>query len=336
LLATQLRARIVNRFIELAEKAGDENRFSKADSYLEKAAGVDADAPALVAARNKLERAREDYAARTSITHTTQNTEATTPVARLPGKVFQDTLTIGGKGPEMVVIPGVGFTMGSPGSEVGRDDNEGPQHKVQVQSYALGKSEVTFDEYDRFAQVTRRKLPNDRYWGRGNRPVINVSWKDAQAYADWLSQQTGRRYRLPSEAEWEYAARGGTTTAYPWGEKASHEYANYGKEICCRGLATGRDQWLNTAPVESFPVNAFGLHDMHGNAWEWTEDCLHASYWRAPSNGSAWQDGGDCSMRVIRGGSWYNDPLGLRSANRDWSPPDYGSYSIGFRLARTL
>ncbi len=334
LLATQLRARIVNRFIELAEKAGDENRFSKADSYLEKAAGVDAGAPALVAARNKLERAREEYAARTSIT---RGAEVTGSAAGLmPGKVFQDTLGIGGKGPEMVVIPGGRFLMGSPQSEVVRDDNEVPQHNVQIQSFALGKTEVTFDAYDRFAQVTRRKVPNDNGWGRGKRPVINVSWWDALAYAEWLSEQTGKDYRLPTEAEWEYAARSGSTTRYPWGDEASHEKANYGTDHCCSGFVEGADQWLKTAPVESFPVNAFELHDMHGNVWEWAEDCWHDNYQGAPANGSAWQDGGDCSGRVLRGGSWDNFPRYLRSAYRNRNTSNATNFNLGFRLARTL
>ncbi|MEM8920512.1 MAG: formylglycine-generating enzyme family protein, partial [Pseudomonadota bacterium] len=175
----------------------------------------------------------------------------------------------------------------------------------------------------------------DEGWGRGSRPVINVDWNDAQAYVRWLSRKTGKTYRLLSEAEWEYSARAGTTTAYWWGDRASHDYANYGKDQCCSGLASGRDEWVNTAPVGRFPANAFGLYDMHGNVWEWTQDCWNGSYSGAPTNGSAWISG-DCSRRVLRGGSWYLYPRLLRSASRFRSTTSVPSYVVGFRVARTL
>ena len=180
-----------------------------------------------------------------------------------------------------------------------------------------------------------RSEPSDSGWGRGKRPVINVSWDDATAYAAWLSQQTGKKYRLPTEAEWEYAARAGSTTKYPWGDEASRDFANYGKDECCGGLAMGKDQWENTAPVGSFSANAFGLHDMHGNVWEWVQDCYHSSYEGAPVDGAA-REQCDSSSRVLRGGSWIDYPTGVRSANRVGNSASITDYSYGFRLTQDL
>ena len=158
--------------------------------------------------------------------------------------------------------------------------------------------------------------------------MIDVSWEDAVAYAEWLSVQTGERYRLPSEAEWEYAARAGSTTKYGWGNDIGHNRAN------CGGCGS---QWDDekTAPVGSFNPNAFGLHDMHGNLWEWVQDCWNGSYQGAPADGSAWTSG-DCERRVLRGGSWYNRPGNLRAADRSRVHHRRGGYGNGFRVARTL
>ena len=204
-------------------------------------------------------------------------------------KVFRDTLSFGGKGPTMVRIPAGSFRMGSKNGS----SNEKPVHQVSLSAFAIGKYEVTFAEYDKFANATGKSKPSDSGWGRGNRPVINVSWNDANAYAKWLSQQTGHTYRLPTEAEWEYAARAGTTTKYWWGNTASHEYMNYGTDSCCNGLAKGKDRWKYTAPVGSFAANQFGLHDTAGNVWEWVHDVYDSSYYnssprsnpRGPSGG---------------------------------------------------
>jgi formylglycine-generating enzyme required for sulfatase activity len=236
------------------------------------------------------------------------------------------------------VVPAGSFVMGSPAGEEGRDADEGPQRTVTIsRAFAVGKFEVTFAEWDACVAGggCNGYRPGDEGWGRGNRPVINVNWNEAQAYVQWLSNRTGKRYRLLSEAEWEYVARAGETTAYPWGSSASHEFANYGKDECCDGLAQGRDRWVNTSPVRSFPANRFGLHDMHGNVYEWTEDCYNESYAGAPSDGSAWRSG-DCSRRVLRGGSWDFGPRLLRSASRDWLLPTFRYNFIGFRVARTL
>jgi formylglycine-generating enzyme required for sulfatase activity len=186
---------------------------------------------------------------------------------RCEPKVFRDRLKDGSQGPEMVWIPAGSFRMGD--LQGGGSSDEKPIHRVSVSRFAIGKYEVTFAEYDKFAQATGRKKPYDEGWGRGNRPVINVSWYDATAYAEWLSKQTGQQYRLPTEAEWEYAARAGTTTKYWWGNTASHEYANYGAESW-GPLAKGKDRWEYTAPVGSFAANPFGIYDTVGNVWEWT------------------------------------------------------------------
>jgi len=251
---------------------------------------------------------------------------------RQHGQRFSDPLRDGGEGPELVVIRAGSFRMGSNDG----DSDEKPPHEVTIsQAFALGRTEVTFEEYDRFCAATGRSKPADEGWGRGTRPVINVSWEDAQAYARWLSEQTGETYRLPSEAEWEYAARAGTTTAYWWGDQASREYANYGTDAGLGGFAQRRDRWEYTAPVGPFQTNDFGLHDMHGNVWEWVEDCWNDSYQGAPTDGSAWKQG-ECQRRVLRGGSWSNYPRYLRSANRVRVNSGLRSIYYGFRVARTL
>ena len=230
--------------------------------------------------------------------------------------------------PELVVIPAGTFCMGSPESEEGYGRDEGPRHEVTLRSFALGVSEVTFDEWDACFRGggcgTRR--PSDRGWGRGARPVINVSWDDAQAYVSWLSAETGEPYRLPSESEWEYAARAGTTTPFHTGAAISTDQANY------RG---GRYRERTTA-VRTFAPNAFGLYDVHGNVWEWVADCPSFTYRGAPDDGTAWTPGGRCPSRVLRGGSWNDPPQNLRSANRINSAVGARNFNAGFRVARTL
>ena len=242
---------------------------------------------------------------------------------------FSDDLRRG-KAPEMVVIPAGSFRMGCMS---GRDcyDHEKPVHTVTIrQSFAMSKYEVTFSDWDACVSAggCNRYRPDDRDRGRGNRPVINVSWRDARLYASWLSRETGESYRLPSEAEWEYAARAGSTTRYSWGNDIGRNRAN------CDGCGSAWDD-SKTAPVGSFAANAFGLHDMHGNVSEWVEDCWNDSYAGAPSDGSAWLSG-ECGSRGLRGGSWLSNPRSLRSVDRRWFTTGFRSYVIGFRVARTL
>ena len=246
-----------------------------------------------------------------------------------PEDVFRDCPLC----PEMVVVPAGAFTMGSPASEVPRDGDEGPQHPVTIpRPFAVGRNEVTFVEWDACAADggCGGYRPDDQGWGRGDRPAIYVSWDDAKSYAAWLSRKTGKAYRLLSEAEWEYAARAGTTTRYWWGDAIGRNLAN------CRGCESPWDG-KQTAPVGSFLVNGFGLHDMLGNVWEWVEDCWHGSYEGAPSDGSAWTSGGSCARRVLRGGSWnFIGEWYVRSAYRNRSYTVNRYINAGFRLARTL
>ncbi|MET0070045.1 MAG: formylglycine-generating enzyme family protein [Candidatus Thiodiazotropha sp.] len=235
--------------------------------------------------------------------------------------------------PEMVLIPAGEFIMGSD-SDTDSDaySEELPQHRVVIKSFYLGQYTVTFAEYAAFANTTKRELPGDEGWGRDRRPVINVSWVDAVAYADWLSQQTGRRYRLPSEAEWEYAARAGSTTRYSWGNDIDQD----GKlRANCDGCGSQWDD-KQTAPVGCFKPNTFGLYDMSGNVSEWVQDCWHSDYLKAPSDGSAWLENNkiDHDRRVLRGGSWNSKPGRLCSAYRDWGYAASRNKTLGFRIAQ--
>jgi formylglycine-generating enzyme required for sulfatase activity len=248
-------------------------------------------------------------------------------------QTLRDALATGGEGPEMVLIPGGRFEMGAPEGEVGSAPEERPVHTVTLRPFYLAQHETTFAEYERFASATKRPLPDDNGWGRGSRPVINVSLEDVEAYARWLSEETGRRYRLPSETEWEYAARAGTRTRYWWGDEPRR-----GDEVManCDGCGSEFDD-KRTAPAGSFPANAFGLHDLHGNVWEWTADCWHGSYDGAPADGSAWREagGGDCRGQVVRGGAWAFNAGDMRSAYRYWYGFGAVGNALGFRLART-
>lgn len=228
--------------------------------------------------------------------------------------------------PEMVAIPPGSFEMGSDDY-----DSEKPVHRVSIsRSFALGKTEVTQGQWKAIMGNNPSKFSNCG----DNCPVEHVSWDDAQEFIRKLNAKTGKQYRLPSDAEWEYSERAGSTTTYPWGEQASHEYANYGTDKCCAGLAQGRDQWVNTSPAGSFPANAFGLYDMSGNVSEWVEDSYHDSYDGAPTDGSAWV--GDGAKRVLRGGSWFYLPQYARSASRSRFEPAHRDSFSGFRLARML
>ena len=262
-----------------------------------------------------------------------------------PGQVFRDCLVC----PQMVVVPAGTFTMGSPESEELRNEEEGPQHSVTIgAAFAVGVYEITFAEWDACVRMGGcGYTPADYRWGRGRRPVFNVSWQDAQAYVSWLSAQTGQRYRLLSEAEWEYAARARTLAARYWGEGITGQcrFAN-GAASVPRGFRTrgprGRvanrpcyDGYRSTAPVGSYEPNAFGLYDVLGNVSEWTQDCWNDSYSSAPTDGRS-RESGDCTRRVLRGGSWNTNAWFLRSANRFHSTPVSRERYYGFRVARTL
>ena len=256
------------------------------------------------------------------------------------GTVIRDFLGSGGRGPEMVVIPAGRFRMGCLSNDDACYGDEMPVHDVTIPvPFALSAHEVTFEDYDRF---THPNEADDAGWGRGARPVINVSWDEAKDYVEWLSSETGATYRLPSEAEWEYAARAGSATKYHFGSDSSRlcRWGN-GADLTAKEeysdwtVANCRDGHIRTAPTGSFEANGFGLHDMHGNVWEWVEDCWNGSYAGAPSDGVAWVSG-DCAKRVLRGGSWNLNPRFLRAAYRLRSTTGIRLNDFGFRVSRTL
>jgi formylglycine-generating enzyme required for sulfatase activity len=239
--------------------------------------------------------------------------------------------------PQMMVMPAGNFTMGSPAGERGRKAAEGPQHRVRIErGFALSRDLITFDEWNACASEGGCKsyFPADERWGRETRPVINVSWNDAQDYIAWLNAKTGRRYRLPTEAEWEYAARAGTTTPYYTGYTINTDQANYDGVDYPNAGSPGIYRQATT-PVGSFAPNGFGLTDMGGNVWEWIEDCWNGDYSGAPSDGSAWLRG-DCNRHVVRAGAFNNTPAFARSAFRFWEVGQLRSAFIGFRVARDL
>lgn len=259
--------------------------------------------------------------------------------------------------PRMVLIPGGTFRMGSSPGESGRFDDEGPQRRVKVGQFAVAKYPITRGQWAAFSRATKRPVPkatcayalalapsweNTGFPQGDDHPVVCVSWSDAHDYTQWLSRRTHHRYRLLSEAEWEYAARAGSVTSFPWGKEASHEYANYGADKCCSPRILGRDQWLFTSPVGSFPPNAFGLYDMHGNVFQWVQDCYSDSYRSHPSSGATFESA-SCEFRVARGGVYGDRPEVMRSAARNYAPPphddamsiaNYRSAGFGLRVAR--
>jgi formylglycine-generating enzyme required for sulfatase activity len=270
-----------------------------------------------------------------------------------PGQTFKECRNC----PEMVVLPAGEFVMGSPPDEPLRRENEVQQRISFASTFALAKTAVTWDQWeacvrdgacdgaavDTALRTREDGEPNPDYrdWGRGARPVVGVSWYDAQAFVGWLNAKTGEddAYRLPSEAEWEYGARAGTTTAFPWGAELDHDHGNFGQDgNGLGGKAEGRDRWVDeTAPVASFPPNAFGLHDMHGNTFEWTEDCYEADRAHAPADGSANKEG-NCANRVFRNGTFLSNPYMQRSARRGAPYPATrrGRNYLSFRVAKTL
>jgi formylglycine-generating enzyme required for sulfatase activity len=237
--------------------------------------------------------------------------------------------------PEMLGIPAGEFTMGSSSGELYRGDER--QHRVAVGHFALGKYEITFAQWDACVAGggCGGQMPDDQGWGRGNRPVIGINWNDAKAYAEWLSRKTGKQYRLPSEAEWEYAARAGTTTPFSFGNTITTTQANFDGSTGY-GTAPAGINRQKTMPVGSFSPNGFGLYDMHGNVWEWTEDCWSDEYAEdRPANATPYSRP-DCEGRVLRGGSWEDYPGDVRAAARVGSSADESSWSDGFRVARSL
>ena len=250
---------------------------------------------------------------------------ATREQALKPGDAFKECAQ---DCPQMIVVPAGSFTMGGVSKVLT------PQHMVMFSKpFAVAEFEVTFADWDGCVSGggCNGYKPNDQGWGRGQRPVINVNWNDARAYVAWLSQVTGKTYRLLSEAEYEYVTRAGTTTSYPWGDEIGVNNAN------CDGCGSKWDA-EQTAPAGSFGPNKFGLYDTVGNVWQWTEDCLHLDYSGAPPDGSAWLEAndGDCSNRMMRGGDYGASVNGIRASSRGWNTSEGRNSIFGFRIARTL
>ena len=308
----------------------------------------------VAAERRRLEAERQLLAEQRRLAEERQRQEeAARRGEKEPGRRFRDCPDC----PELVVVPAGWFMMGSPAGEERRDDDEGPQHRVEIaEPFAVGVHEVTRGEFARFVRATGHAMGNSCWfwdnkaekWVEGSgrtwrnpgfeqtdrHPVVCVNWEDAQSYVSWLSGETGQSYRLLSESEWEYVARAGTTSPFHTGATISPEQANYDGNYTYgsgrKGVYRGR-----TAPVGSFAPNAFGLHDVHGNVWEWTQDCWSENYGGAPRDGGAWERG-DCSRRVARGGSWFSEPRYLRSADRIRSTTGNRDDDLGFRIVRTL
>ena len=266
------------------------------------------------------------------------------PARREVGEIFRDC----NECPQMIVVPTGSFAMGSPNYEEGRDDDEWPRHSVTISYWlAVGVYEVTFSEWDAcVADGGCREKVSDYGWGRGNRPVIDVSWDDAQSYVSWLSNLTGHEYGLLSESEWEYVARGDTQTARYWGESSTAQcryangadrtvkwYESLNEYESLLTVAACDDGYYSTSPVGNYEANKFGLYDVLGNVYEWTQDCYKGSYSKAPSDGSVGESE-DCFNRVIRGGSWFGGPEKLRSANRGTEWLGQSRNDVGFRVAR--
>jgi formylglycine-generating enzyme required for sulfatase activity len=232
--------------------------------------------------------------------------------------------------PEMVVVPAGEFMMGSPATEAGHAPWEGPQHKVTIaRPFAVSKFDVTFADWDACASVQGCTAAPDRNFAQDTQPVTDINWNDAQEYVAWLSKMTGQSYRLLTDAEWEFAYRAGTTSAYYWGNDIGK-----GNVSCsgCGSVAGGRS---GTFPVGSFKPNAFGLYDMAGNVWQWVQDCYHGDYNGAPTDGSEWT-GGDCTKHVTRGGTANQGAQSMRAATRGGDGVQIRYFNLGFRIARTL
>ena len=269
------------------------------------------------------------------------NFDCRKPTAPPLEAIFRDPLRIGGDGPEMVVIPAGTFQMGDIHGD--GDELERPVHNVTIKEpFAIGRYEVTFEEYDKFSKATGRQLPKDEGWGRGRRPVINVYWEDARDYANWLSKQTGKRYRLPSEAEWEYSARSGGKDEKWAGTSVEQELPDY---AWFEPNSEGKTQ-----PVGTRKPNGLGPYDMSGNVNEWVEDCWHKDYQTAPMDGRAWgrENGGACQFRGLRGGSWeFGTKRFSRTTERKFADrhrlllgrilfPPLRRRDAGFRVARDV
>ena len=352
---------VIARYKSMFDSALRRKKFAEAERYVSQIRSVHANAPVLSEMENRLSASRADEKRRqeaqkeklerirqeaAEAERQRQEQEAAARKAesnreKNAGRKFRECEAC----PEMVVVPAGAFAMGSPSGESGRYADEGPRHQVKMwYPFAVGVYEVTFEEWDACVDAggCGGYVPDDKGWGRGKRPVINVNWNDAQAYVQWLSNKTGAEYHLLSESEWEYVARAGTNTARYWGEssRAQCRYANGADETARRyhsnwPVEACDDGHYHTAPVGTYTANTFGLYDVLGNVWEWTQDCWNDNYSNVSGDGSA-RESGDCSMRVLRGGSYVSGPKFLRSAYRIGETSELRDSGLGFRVARSF
>ena len=320
--------RVKERYMELFDTALAEKNFDGAEEHLSNMRHTyPPRAPALEELDQRLAAERAEAEKIQRLAAENRQVEEQRLQRRQLGYQFQDCPEC----PKMVTVPAGSFMMGSQQGEKDARSYELPQHEVTIeQPFAVGIYEVTFAEWDACANAGDCKgyFPNDEGWSRGQRPVINVDWKNAQLYVQWLSAKTGATYRLLSEAEWEYVARAGTTTRYHFGDQLADDQANYNVASFARKP--------KTTEVGSFAANAFGLHDVHGNVAEWVQDCWNDSYKEAPADGSAWTKKGNCDKRVRRGGAWKHESAHLRSASRFGLKATDREKFLGFRVARDL
>jgi len=345
--------KISDKYLGWAKSAIEYSDYTKAREYLAKAKKVLPNNKEVLALQKQISRQIEQERIKRMQGEKERESRMKT------GTVFQDILKDGSKAPVMVVIPAGEFLMGSPKSEKNREKDEGPQRKVRIKKpFAIGKYEITKVQFQYFVEQTsynteaetgggcyywtgeevekdsKRDWRNPGFDQTDQHPVACVSWNDVKKYIAWLNKNTEGNYRLPTEAEWEYVARAKTDTPFYFGETINTDQANYDGNYTYGNGLKGEYRG-ETISVGSFPVNEFGIFDMHGNVWEWTEDCYHDNYKNAPIDGSAWVSG-ECSFRVLRGGSWFDTPWYLRSANRTGFYATYRIYDVGFRLARNL
>ena len=309
-------------------------------------------AKAAAAYRQEQQRARAEVAARVQAELTALLPSASSPVADSEGVLRDRFLDGSGVAPDLVLIPTGRFQMGSPeherkkameaGSQQSWVERETPQHWVGIEKpIAMGRFPITVGQWREFVGATGWQAGAEFNWAEpgyrqaDDHPVVGVSWHDALAYAAWLSAATGQRYRLPSEAEWEYACRAGTRTAFSFGDSISTDLANYDGNYSYNDSPKGVYR-KGTTPVDAFAPNQWGLYDMHGNVWEWVQDVVHDNYEGAPNTGRAWEDGGDPGRRILRGGSWLYNPRYLRSSLRNGFSAARSNGIIGFRVAREL
>ncbi len=330
--------KLADRFLEIIAQLLEENELALAEVTI-----ADAELVREVLQDKEFDRKLLDVRAELDRLRTQRDAAYKNSVSVETLGVIQDKLSDGGLGPALIFLPGGRFQMGAPPNEAGREDDEGPLIDMNIKAFAMGRTEVTFDEFTAFAEATGSRVPNDNGWGRGTRPVINVSWLTARQYALWLTRQTGYTYRLPSEAEWEFAARAGTTGVFGSLTCLDSGVANIDdRDPATYPACPGAGKYGGkTVPVGSYEPNPWGLHDMLGNVREWVQDCWYMNIDEKPRDGRPFfrAEGGHCGLRevrILRGGAWDASPKQARVASRFEQEETDASASAGFRVVREV